>query len=250
MRGPDLLPHPSRSPLCHALKPRRIPLPGCPCFNFESSFKNLLRSSLRRPSRGLGDPRAKVLTMASGATRDAYLETGLAVLSDLGYGGLKLAEVCNRLGVTTGSFYHFFSNWSAYTRELIGHWQQMSTTLLIESLRAETDPRRRIDSVISIGLNLPHGTEAAIRTWSNLDSDVYAVQVAVDKQRHDIVRESAFEILQDERQAELLADWAVYLLVGYEQATLPRDRAALEWIAGQILVALDAGRFASVPGRS
>jgi hypothetical protein len=42
--------------------------------------------------------------MASVVSREAYFETGLDVLSDLGYGGLKLAEVCNRLGVTTGSF--------------------------------------------------------------------------------------------------------------------------------------------------
>ena len=47
--------------------------------------------------------------MASVVSREAYFETGLEVLSDLGYGGLKLAEVCNRLGVTTGSFYHYFS---------------------------------------------------------------------------------------------------------------------------------------------
>jgi hypothetical protein len=39
--------------------------------------------------------------MAGGVSRESYFETGLDVLSDLGYGGLKLAEVCNRLGVTT-----------------------------------------------------------------------------------------------------------------------------------------------------
>jgi hypothetical protein len=39
----------------------------------------------------------------------------------------------------------------------------------------------------------------------------------------------------------------VYLLVAYEQAALPRDAAALEWIAGQLTDALDSGRFASVP---
>jgi AcrR family transcriptional regulator len=188
--------------------------------------------------------------MASVVSRDAYFQTGLEVLSDLGYGGLKLAEVCNRLGVTTGSFYHYFSSWAAYTRGLIDHWQKVNTTRLIESLRAETDPRRRIDGMIQIGLHLPHGAEAAIRTWSSLDPEVYAVQVAVDKQRHDIMRESAFEILQDQRQAELFADWGVYLLVGYEQATLPPDRAALQWIVGQLLDALDAGRFATVPRES
>ena len=36
--------------------------------------------------------------MAGVVSRESYFETGLDVLSDLGYGGLKLAEVCNRLG--------------------------------------------------------------------------------------------------------------------------------------------------------
>jgi len=136
--------------------------------------------------------------MASVVFREAYFETGLDVLSDLGYGGLKLAEVCSRLGVTTGSFYHYFSGWPVYTKELV--------------------------------------------------PQVYPVQAAVDQQRFDIMFESAFEILQNKRQAQLFAAWGVYLLVGYEPATLPRDSDALEWIAGQLLDALDSGRFASVPG--
>jgi AcrR family transcriptional regulator len=188
--------------------------------------------------------------MVSGVSREAYFETGLEVLSDLGYGGLKLAEVCNRLGVTTGSFYHYFSSWPSYTRALVEHWRQASTTRLVESIRAEPDPRRRIDTIINIGLNLPHGAEAAIRAWSSADAEVHAVQVDVDKQRHDITRRCAVEILHDERQAELFADWAVYLLVGYEQASLPPDKAALEWIVGQLLETLDAGRFAPSPGNA
>lgn len=183
--------------------------------------------------------------MASGVSREAYFDTGLEVLADLGYGGLKLAEVCNRLGVTTGSFYHYFSSWPSYTRELIHHWKQVSTIRLVESLRVEPDPRRRIDGMIDIGLNLPHGAEAAIRAWSSLDPDVLAVQVEVDTARQNVLGESALEILHDERQAELFANWAVYLLVGYEQSTLPPDKAGLEWIVGQLLDALDAGRFTS-----
>jgi hypothetical protein len=60
--------------------------------------------------------------MGAVLSRQAYFETGLDVLSELGYGGLKLAEVCNRLGVTTGSFYHYFASWPVYTRDLIQHW--------------------------------------------------------------------------------------------------------------------------------
>ena len=32
--------------------------------------------------------------MSTNHSPDAYYETGLAILSDLGFGGLKLAEVC------------------------------------------------------------------------------------------------------------------------------------------------------------
>ena len=185
--------------------------------------------------------------MASVVSREAYFETGLEVLSDLGYGGLKLAEVCNRLGVTTGSFYHYFSGWPTYTKDLVAHWMQGHTVQVIETVHGEPDPRRRIDTLIHVGLTLPHGAEAAIRVWSSIDPQVYAVQAAVDQQRFDIMYESAFEILRNKRQAQLFAAWGVYLLVGYEQATLPRDSDALQWIAGQLLDALDSGRFASAP---
>jgi len=83
--------------------------------------------------------------------------------------------------------------------------------------------------------------------WSALDPEVYAIQAAVDQQRFDIMYESAFEILHNKRGAQLFAAWGVYMLVGYEQAVLPRDAAALEWIAGQLTDTLDSGRFASVP---
>jgi AcrR family transcriptional regulator len=187
--------------------------------------------------------------MVTGVTREAYLEMGLDVLSELGYGGLKLAEVCTRLGVTTGAFYHYFPSWSSYTRELVEHWRHTSTNRLIEQIRTHPDPRRRIDHIIDTGLHLPHRAEAAIRAWSSTDADVHAVQAEVDRQRHEFTRQSALEILHDERLAELFASGAVYLLIGYEQSTLPDDRAGLEWLVTQLLDAFDSGRY-SVDSRA
>jgi AcrR family transcriptional regulator len=185
--------------------------------------------------------------MATVLTKDAYFETGVEVLSELGYGGLKLAEVCKRLGVTTGSFYHYFDNWSAYTRNLVNDWFLAHTVERVKALRAEPDPRRRIDSIFEIGMNLPHGAESAIRAWSSVDPQVRAVQVELDRQRVDILRESASEILHDQRLARLFAHWALYLLVGYEQSTLPPDADGLAWMVAQQLDALDSGRFSSLP---
>ena len=83
--------------------------------------------------------------------------------------------------------------------------------------------------------------------WSSIDPEVYELQLQVDRQRYDIMYSSAMEILKNQHQAQMFARWAVYLLVGHEQATLPRDTAALAWIAKQLTDALDSGRFASVP---
>ncbi|KAA0111138.1 TetR/AcrR family transcriptional regulator [Mycolicibacterium sp. P1-5] len=185
--------------------------------------------------------------MATVANRDAYFETGLEVLADVGYGGLKLAEVCNRLGVTTGSFYHYFSSWPAYTRDLVSYWVQDRTVRLIGAIREVSDPRRRIEAIIEVGLSLPHGAEAAIRSWSSVDPHVLAVQTEVDRARYKILYDSALEIVKDERQANVYAAWAVYVFVGYEQATLPRDPGMFNWIARYLLDALDSGSFASVP---
>ena len=133
-------------------------------------------------------PRNYGVAMASAMSRESYFDTGLDVLSDLGYGGLKLAEVCNRLGVTTGSFYHYFTSWSAYTRDLVAHWVQARTVGIIEASAAEPDPRRRIDALVQ---EAPRAAPRRRGGDPGLELDrpeVHAVQAEVDQQRFDVLR--------------------------------------------------------------
>ncbi len=185
--------------------------------------------------------------MSTVAHRGSYFETGLEILADNGFGGLKLAEVCARLGVTTGSFYHYFPNWSAYTRELVQYWMQDRTLRLAAVFRAESDPRKRMPLIIREVLSLPHNAEAAIRAWSSVDPYVLKIQTEVDQQRFNFVYEVAMEIVHDPRQAEAFAQWCMYVLIGFEQATLPRDPHIFEWIILRTLDTLESGVFTSVP---
>ncbi|WP_299557198.1 TetR/AcrR family transcriptional regulator [uncultured Mycolicibacterium sp.] len=185
--------------------------------------------------------------MAGGISRESYFETGLAVLADRGYGGLKLAEVCNRLGVTTGSFYHYFAGWPAYTKALLEYWMEARTTATAKSLWPEPDPRVRIRNLLEQALELPHGAEAAIRVWSSLDPEVHRIQAAVDRDRYELMYSSALELLGNERQAQVFASCAMYMLIGFEQSTLPRDPQALRWLADQVIDSLESGNFATVP---
>lgn len=181
------------------------------------------------------------------AARESYFEAGLEILADLGFGGLKLAEVCSRLGVTSGSFYHYFTCWSAFTQELIVYWRQDRTVRIIDVIRSQSDPRKRIEEIITVALTLPHNAEAAIRAWSSVNAEVLTVQQEVDQQRFDILYDSALGMVGDARQAQCYAAWAVYVFVGLEQATLPRDMQMFEWISNRMLDDLEAGRFADVP---
>lgn len=185
--------------------------------------------------------------MAAGSIRDSYFETGLEILAELGFGALKLAELCRRMGVTTGSFYHYFTSWSAYTGDLIAYWRQDRTVRVIEAIRTEADPRRRIEAAIDVALSLPHNAEAAIRAWSSVDPDVLRVQTEVDRERFEILYNSALAIVGDTRQAEVYASWAVFVFVGYEQSTLPRENQVFAWVSNRMLDDLAAGRFSNVP---
>lgn len=186
--------------------------------------------------------------MGTVGTRDAYFETGIEVLADLGFGGLKLAEVCSRLGVTTGSFYHYFSNWAEYTNELVEQWLTGLTRDRFKQLAAEPDPQQRLDLLIDMGLGLPHDAYAAVRAWGSVDPRVLAVIASLDQIRYDMVYSAAMEILDSHRQADVFAKWALYLLVGYEQCTLPRDRDAFTWLAKQqFRHVLEEGSMVTVP---
>ncbi|KAF0968905.1 hypothetical protein BPODLACK_02561 [Gordonia sp. YY1] len=173
--------------------------------------------------------------MAATTTRELYLETGLAVLADSGYSALKLAEVCKRLGVTSGSFYHFFKNWSDYTSQVITHWYDSRTEAELAAARTEPDMSRRVDDLVQSALGLPHDAESAIRTWAAMDPEVCKVQEAADRARYD----AALELLDDRVAAHRYANWALYLLTGYEQTTLPQDKEALKWAADQFTAALE-----------
>ena len=176
--------------------------------------------------------------LMAATTRELYLETGISILADSGYSALKLSEVCGRLGVTSGSFYHFFKNWSDYTGQLIQHWLASRTELEVAAVQAVADPLQRMRDLIEFAVLLPHHAEAAIRTWANMDPDVRKVQEMADHARYQVVFDIAMELLDDRVAAHRYSSWANYVLTGYSQSTLPDDPETLTWAAQQFLDSL------------
>jgi hypothetical protein len=86
-----------------------------------------------------------------------------------------------------------------YTRALVDHWLQARMVSILDVIRAEPDPRRRIGGLIQEALALPHGAGAALRVWSSIDAEARAVQEAADRQRFDFIVEQLLHALDSGR---------------------------------------------------
>ncbi|WP_067671521.1 TetR/AcrR family transcriptional regulator [Nocardia miyunensis] len=173
------------------------------------------------------------------ASKQDYFGAAFDLLSEQGYGALKQAPLCRRLGVTTGSFYHYFENWHDFTSQFLQHWLDERTTQLVELTQQHQDAAGQLETLLQFTLELPHRAEAAIRVWGKIDPDVEAVQQAVDIQRTQIMLQAAQTIFDDQQEALRYAQWGTYLLVGYQQLDAGDDIAPLEWVLRRLLAELN-----------
>lgn len=157
-----------------------------------------------------------------------FFDAALDILATEGYGGLKLAAVCQRLKVTTGAFYHAFASWSEFTSELLANWRRERTTLIAELSRAAGDPAGQLAALLSATLDLRHGSEAAIRVWAAVDPEVAEVQKLVDAERYEVVLE-AMSRLVGKKDGPRWANWGLNVLIGFEMSTNGQTPADLEF---------------------
>ena len=168
------------------------------------------------------------MTESSERTVSRFFVAAMEILAEDGYGGLKLADLCLRVRVTSGSFYHHFDSWQDFTRQLLENWREERTLRVAELARAEVDPAERVELLLRFGVSLPHSAEAAIRVWSGVDPFVAEIQESVDRERLDICTQALEALTDDPNVASDLALAAFYLLVGFEQSTVDRDARELE----------------------
>lgn len=68
-------------------------------------------------------------------TRSALIETGMDIMLVKGYTNTGIQEILSALAIPKGSFYHHFESKENFAIEIIRHYDQFQTELLIEILR-------------------------------------------------------------------------------------------------------------------
>jgi AcrR family transcriptional regulator len=176
--------------------------------------------------------------------RNDYFEAGLALLAEGGAKAVTIANLCDRLGVTKGSFYHHFDSGPEFMRALLLHWESAYGPQLSEAALTVEDPLARIEVLKRLAANLNHDAESAIRALARTDVFAAEVQRRLDANREEVVRRTLRDAGMSAPEARRLAAVGLALLVGLQQMPRPVDRRRVResleeyqrWLEAQLLV--------------
>lgn len=81
---------------------------------------------------------------------DDWLRAGLDLLAEEGINGIKIQRLCDRLGVTKGSFYWHFPSRDALLQAALERWENVEQEALFGALEKVTDPHERLRALIQM----------------------------------------------------------------------------------------------------
>jgi AcrR family transcriptional regulator len=167
------------------------------------------------------------VTLVTVATREDYFDAAMELLATEGFGAVKIATMCNRFGVTVGSFYHHFDNVEAFVDQLLDYWEEHQTQRVADLAAIPTDPQQRVKRMKELAISVPHAAEAAIRSWASVNAQVAKAQKRVDEHRRAALQEVLQGVIPDRRLARHLSIVGITLLVGLQQWRAPVNKREL-----------------------
>jgi AcrR family transcriptional regulator len=165
---------------------------------------------------------------------DDWLQAGFAILAEQGIKALKVDSLCDRLGVTKGSFYWHFTGMPGYRSALVASWGELrdGDRRDFEELGV-LPPRERLTRMMASLVSPTHWTlERAMREWARTDESVAAGVRAADRRVLRAVRDAFVDFGFDDEEADVRANATFAAGIGLlhlsGSAPAPRDAAQAE----------------------
>ncbi|HEY7054309.1 MAG TPA: TetR/AcrR family transcriptional regulator [Mycobacterium sp.] len=158
---------------------------------------------------------------------DDWIQAGFTLLAEDGIKDLKVDRLCERLGVTKGSFYWHFTDMPGYRSVLVQSWADLSDADRgqLEQL-ADLPPRERLSRMMSSLVSPRHWMlERAMREWARTDDAVAASVRAADRRLVRAVRQAFADCGFDADEADLRANATFAAGIGFLHLAGPRPRS-------------------------
>jgi AcrR family transcriptional regulator len=148
---------------------------------------------------------------------DDWTDAGLQLLVTEGRNAVKIARLCNELGVTKGSFYWHFADIDELMHAIATRYCSHDNDTLRGLTSIEEMPVR--DRLAHMGATLVEdrawATEAAIRDWARTDPQGAESVRALDRRIMSVVENAFRELGFDDREARIRAGTLVYAGIGF-----------------------------------
>lgn len=173
----------------------------------------------------------------------AWLDEGLVLLAEQGAPAVTLQQMCERMNLSKGAFYHHFGSMPKFRARLLAHYEERYTTALIDVAEETAGPSAREklerlarEAISDAGPDL----EIAVRAWAKQDPQAAATQRRVDATRLAYLRGLCRDAghASPDRMAELL----YVVLIGGAHLMPPLPAAEKHAIYDLLFPLLDAAK--------
>jgi AcrR family transcriptional regulator len=144
-----------------------------------------------------------------------WVQAALDIMIEHGIGGVKIYRLCERLGVTKGSFYWHFADLDTFLSEVARRWADDGAHIpgtidetaspseqLLAAMRLFAEPRNR-------------HLARAMRDWAQHDDRARAAIHRADEALYERIRDALLKCDFDHDEAEVRAKILYYSGVGY-----------------------------------
>lgn len=171
------------------------------------------------------------------ASRQDWLDAGLAILAEHGARSLTIERLMERMGLTKGSFYHHFKGMPGFKAALIEHYETELTTRYIEAAeQGAPAPEVKIERLLELVVTDQRpDPEVAVRAWAMQDDDVATMLRRVDRTRIEYLRSVWRERTGDPEAAELMGQLLYLILIGAHHVLPPATDDELRRLYAMVL---------------
>lgn len=172
-------------------------------------------------------------------TQISWLKIGIKILDSKGWRALKISDLCHQLGVTKGSFYHWFKSKRDYDFQVLAYWKLRFTQGFIELAETGQNSREKLSLLCRqciSGAIEGNRLEFEINAWSFQDEKVKSFVNSVYQQRHQYLIKLLKDIYPKPTKVEKHGLILYSLVVGVDFFYRPLTLQELELIFSDYLV--------------